>query len=202
MDNPDTINNRDKDNPADEEQTGGHQKRSMDNPDKDNQGQDNPEKDNLAAGEHQQRYKRFSYTIDTLQKAIEEVKAGRISSNKASKEYGIPKGTLIKKLHSNEPLRLKMGPSSVLTNDKKWMELFLKRHPKIGFRNSEIVSRARALVTEAKIREWFDELVEYLKEEKSEDILNCPDRIYNHYIHTAYIKYYVISMLQVIFLNP
>lgn len=39
---------------------------------------------------------------------------------------------------------------------KKWLELFLKRKPAIGKRNAEIISKARASVTETEIRQWFE----------------------------------------------
>lgn len=188
--------------------------------------EDDVDRPDHAVAEGKKGYKRFAYNIETLQKAIEDVKSGRSSANKASKVFGIPKGTLIKKLHSNEPLNLKMGPSSVLTPKeeskleewilgkaklgfpmhpeevkdavekiirdlgretpfinyrpgRKWMDLFLKRHPNIVKKNAEIVSKARSQVTESKIRDWFRELLEYLKEENAEDILDCPERIFN-----------------------
>ncbi|XP_046674889.1 uncharacterized protein LOC124363674 [Homalodisca vitripennis] len=62
---------------------------------------------------------------------------------------------------------------------KKWLELFLKRHPNIAKDNTEIISKARASVTEPQIREWFSELKNYLKDVNAEDILNDPTRIFN-----------------------
>lgn len=62
---------------------------------------------------------------------------------------------------------------------KKWMQLFLKRHPQITKRHAEIISKARALVTEPMIRKWFQGLREYLQEENADDILNYPERIFN-----------------------
>lgn len=135
-------------------------------------------------------YCRFKYKVEDLKKAIEEVKAGNISANKASKVYSIPKGTLINKLKSKDPFLRKMGPPSVLSHEeenrlidlildkaklgfpmneedlkdavqkvlndskrttifknnrpgKKWVELFLKRHPEISKKNPEVISKAR-----------------------------------------------------------
>lgn len=62
---------------------------------------------------------------------------------------------------------------------KKWMQLFLQRHPNITKRHAEIISKARASVTEPMIRKWFQELRQYLEEENSIDILDNPARIFN-----------------------
>lgn len=62
---------------------------------------------------------------------------------------------------------------------RKWLKLFLQRHPKISIRNTEIISKSRASVTEAAIRGWFQELHNYLQTENCTDILNDPTRIFN-----------------------
>ncbi|KAF2905611.1 hypothetical protein ILUMI_00565, partial [Ignelater luminosus] len=160
-------------------------------------------------------YQQFKYSIQDLQAAAEAVQNGVLSANKASKEYHIPKGTLINKLHGKSTISVrKMGPVPVPTIDEenipeswirrkaeigfpvhpeevkfalqkvleeiqkpnffrnnrpgdKWLQLFLKRKPNILKRNAEIISKTRASVTEAKIRNWFDDLKKYLKEENA-----------------------------------
>ncbi|KAJ8969389.1 hypothetical protein NQ314_001788 [Rhamnusium bicolor] len=62
---------------------------------------------------------------------------------------------------------------------RKWLKLFLNRHPKITQRSAEIISKARASVSEAGIRNWFQELNEYLQHENCAEILNDPSRIFN-----------------------
>lgn len=62
---------------------------------------------------------------------------------------------------------------------KKWMQLFLQRHPNITKRHAEIISKARASVTEPMIRKWFQELRQYLEEENAINILDNPARIFN-----------------------
>lgn len=62
---------------------------------------------------------------------------------------------------------------------RKWFALFLKRHPEIVLTNTEVISKARAAVTEESIRKWFDILNEYLQEENAQDIFDDPSRIYN-----------------------
>lgn len=62
---------------------------------------------------------------------------------------------------------------------KKWMQLFLQRHPNITKRHAEIISKARSLITEPLIRKWFAGLQEFLQQENVADILDDPDRIYN-----------------------
>lgn len=61
----------------------------------------------------------------------------------------------------------------------KWFKLFMKRHPEIKKRNAEVISKARAAVTEKSIRYWFSDLKLYLEEEGILDILNDGKRILN-----------------------
>jgi len=62
---------------------------------------------------------------------------------------------------------------------KKWLFSFLKRHQEIGKRHTEIISKARAAVTENSIRLWFDGVSSFLKEEGYSDILCDSRRIIN-----------------------
>ncbi|XP_022826400.1 uncharacterized protein LOC111356328 [Spodoptera litura] len=62
---------------------------------------------------------------------------------------------------------------------KKWLKLFLNRHPEITKRNAEVISKGRAAVTESAIRAWFKELDQFLIEEDALDIKNNPSRIFN-----------------------
>ena len=63
--------------------------------------------------------KRFSYSQEQLNEALNSVRNNKLTANRASKEYHIPKGTLINKLHETVPLNRKMGPPPVLTNDEE-----------------------------------------------------------------------------------
>ncbi|KAJ8971514.1 hypothetical protein NQ314_000656 [Rhamnusium bicolor] len=63
------------------------------------------------------------------------------------------------------------------TPGKKWLELFLKRHPIVRQKHAEYINKARASVTEEKIREWFSETTTLLG--KNIDILNFPAKIWN-----------------------
>lgn len=172
------------------------------------------------------KYSRFRYTEADLSAAIDSVRRNEISANKAAKQYGIPKGTLISKLHGDTPIERRMGPDTVLTQEeearlekwildkaslgfpmhpnevreavqkilkaekrpnpftddkpgRKWLKLFLKRHPKIAQKNAEIISKARAAVTEGSIRWWFGKLEGYLEEEDALDILEDGSRQLN-----------------------
>lgn len=62
---------------------------------------------------------------------------------------------------------------------KKWLFSFLKRHQEIGKRHTEIISKARAAVTENSIRLWFDGVSSFLKEEGYSDLLCDGKRIIN-----------------------
>jgi len=62
---------------------------------------------------------------------------------------------------------------------EKWMKLFLKRNSEITKRNTEVISKARAAVTEEKIRDWFQELDDFLMNQNCRDVLDDPSRIFN-----------------------
>lgn len=57
---------------------------------------------------------------------------------------------------------LKSSPRKKPFNDdrpgKKWLISFLKRRHEIGKKNTEIISKARATVTENSIRLWFNDV--------------------------------------------
>lgn len=59
---------------------------------------------------------------------------------------------------------------------KKWLKLFLQRHPNIAKRNTEIISKSRASVTEEAIREWF---AEFLTNDNLLDMIGDPTRVFN-----------------------
>ncbi|KAJ8895057.1 hypothetical protein PR048_000382 [Dryococelus australis] len=60
---------------------------------------------------------------------------------------------------------------------KKWLKLFLKRHPDIKKRNTEIISKSCASVTEEGLHEWYSEVRAYLMEENCIDIVEDAIRI-------------------------
>ncbi|CAG5030687.1 unnamed protein product [Parnassius apollo] len=62
---------------------------------------------------------------------------------------------------------------------QKWLKSFLKRHPEISLRVPENFSKDRVLVTEATIRNWFQNLRKYLTKINASDVLNDGNRIFN-----------------------
>lgn len=60
-----------------------------------------------------------------------------------------------------------------------WYMNFLKRNPEISLRSAESINKARARVTEESIRLWFRELENFLKETGHQEVLECPERIFN-----------------------
>lgn len=58
-------------------------------------------------------------------------------------------------------------------------KLFLKRHPKLVHRTSEVVTGASSNVSETDVRKWFSGIQKYLTEKQYLSILNDPTRIYN-----------------------
>lgn len=61
----------------------------------------------------------MQYTPEVLQEASGQINSGKISINKASKQFLIPKGILVNKLHSGTNRLIKPGPSPVLTCEEE-----------------------------------------------------------------------------------
>ncbi|XP_015114565.1 uncharacterized protein LOC107039464 [Diachasma alloeum] len=60
----------------------------------------------------------------------------------------------------------------------KWLTLFMKRHPEISTKNSEIVSRAKITVTQEGLKEWFIETRSFLTKKHCLDVLDLPGSIF------------------------
>lgn len=65
------------------------------------------------------KYERFRYTQETLERALRSIANGELTINKASNLYKIPKSTLHNKLTNKVPLQRKMGPPSELSVDEE-----------------------------------------------------------------------------------
>ncbi|KAF6210009.1 hypothetical protein GE061_015764 [Apolygus lucorum] len=131
-------------------------------------------------------YKRFQYSQESLEKALGLIKEGKLSLSKASKDYGIPKGTLFNKIHdvkdSIQQVLKECPRPNPFTDDKpgsKWLSLFLRRHPEIHKMNAEVISKARACVTEESLRRWFAELKECMANNICSDIFEDGRRVLN-----------------------
>lgn len=61
----------------------------------------------------------------------------------------------------------------------KWFSSFMKRHPILGTRNAEGVTKASACVSEEDIRKWFSEISKYFEEQGLTEVIKDPTRIYN-----------------------
>lgn len=62
---------------------------------------------------------------------------------------------------------------------KKWLSLFLQRHPQITERKPEKLSKVRATVSEKCIHNWFTEVKTTLDEMNASNVLEDPSRIFN-----------------------
>lgn len=69
------------------------------------------------------------------------------------------------------------SPSVENKPGRKWFDSFLKRHPIVRQNHVEYVNKARAEITESKIRNWFAEITELLQEDTY--ILEYPERVWN-----------------------
>lgn len=85
-------------------------------------------------------------------------------------------------LNSVQHLMLELKRDNPFANNrpgKKWYASFLKRNPMISERTSQNLTITRASVTTGQLTDWFNEIFNYLQENKYDDILNDPKRIFN-----------------------
>uniref|UniRef100_A0A6P7GXW1 Uncharacterized protein LOC114348123 n=1 Tax=Diabrotica virgifera virgifera TaxID=50390 RepID=A0A6P7GXW1_DIAVI len=80
----------------------------------------------------------------------------------------------IKKLVEDSQLKT---PFKANTPGRKWFHLFMRRFPELSLKQSEYINRARSLITEEKIRNWFKETLDLLGDDKH--VLDDPARIWN-----------------------
>ncbi|XP_063215801.1 uncharacterized protein LOC134527237 [Bacillus rossius redtenbacheri] len=62
---------------------------------------------------------------------------------------------------------------------RKWCTSFLKRNPGLTLRTAQNLTSSRAAVSQEQISAWFREVYKYLEENKLEDVLSDPRRIFN-----------------------
>ena len=62
---------------------------------------------------------------------------------------------------------------------KKWVTLFMKRHPNIAPRTAEKLAKNRSALTKEALERWFIDVENELKAEKKFDVLQFPERIFN-----------------------
>lgn len=74
------------------------------------------------------------------------------------------------------------GRDNPFTNNQpgeKWFKLFMRRHPDISQRHTEVINMGKARVTEEKIKQWHESLKDHLVQENALSILEDPSRIFN-----------------------
>lgn len=62
---------------------------------------------------------------------------------------------------------------------RKWYEGFLRRHPSLALRTTQGLTQSRSAITEKKIRNWHEEVQNYLISENLMDVVHDPSRIFN-----------------------
>lgn len=62
---------------------------------------------------------------------------------------------------------------------RKWFIGFCKRNPQVSNRMAQNLTKSRASVSEVALKNWFQEVYDYLKEENLDYVLNHPERIFN-----------------------
>lgn len=62
---------------------------------------------------------------------------------------------------------------------RKWVNLFLKRHPEVSRRVPSALSKQRTNVTEESIRKWFAEISTYIYVERLQNTLRNPASVFN-----------------------
>lgn len=73
----------------------------------------------------------------------------------------------------------KINPFNHGIPGRKWLKLFLKRHPNISRRIPSALSKQRTTVTEPKIRAWFDHIQSYFNTNKLHHVAADPARVFN-----------------------
>ena len=80
------------------------------------------------------KYERFKYSVKDLEDALEAVRSGQLSLNKASIQFNVPKATLSTKLRGKTIENRRMGPLPVLSfKEEKLLEDWIVGKAKIGF---------------------------------------------------------------------
>ncbi|XP_038064690.1 uncharacterized protein LOC119735070 [Patiria miniata] len=75
-----------------------------------------------------------TYIQENLEKAVEKIKLGEISVGKASLAYGIPKTTLLDKMHGRTPLQTRQGPNPILTDEEELgLVTWIAQKPKMSY---------------------------------------------------------------------
>lgn len=62
---------------------------------------------------------------------------------------------------------------------KKWVELFLKRHPEISERIPQTLTVPRATISKEKLFSWFEEIEAYVSENNLTEVIADPVRVFN-----------------------
>ncbi|KAJ4430609.1 hypothetical protein ANN_19197 [Periplaneta americana] len=84
-------------------------------------------------GNEKKAYGRFQYSED-IYAAVEAIHRNQMSANTATKEYKIPKVTLINKLHGKVLMERKMGPTATLEKEEEGrFENWITAEAKLGF---------------------------------------------------------------------
>ncbi|KAF2880023.1 hypothetical protein ILUMI_26144 [Ignelater luminosus] len=110
-----------------------------------------------------------------MEKALDAVRR-RVSVASASKAFRIPRITLLYKSKGKYPANVWMGPETILTLQiEELLVKWLLRIAEINAKSNQMQSD----LTEGKIRNWFQEINDYLAANHLQDIEKDPRRIYN-----------------------
>ncbi|KAJ8962087.1 hypothetical protein NQ318_018038 [Aromia moschata] len=96
-------------------------------------------------------------------------------------DHGFP-ATRLQLLDSVQIIMKKLKRPNTFVNDRpgrKWFHSFLKRHPQISEKLTQNLTKARSDLNEVKLRGWFNEVENYVKSKKLENVFTDPRRIFN-----------------------
>ncbi|KAF2891745.1 hypothetical protein ILUMI_14428, partial [Ignelater luminosus] len=104
-----------------------------------------------------------------------------MSISQACRLHTVPRATVQYRLHGTIlDIKKKTGPAPLPTNKGEEEILkFFKRHPELRSREAESINKARSVVTEESIRQWFGELQTFLKDNNFENVLKDSNRVIN-----------------------
>ena len=73
----------------------------------------------MASKENGRKKPKFQYSEKDMTEAINAVQNQGMSFKMASKTHGVPRSTLMNKVHGKPPLNRRMGPTTILTETEE-----------------------------------------------------------------------------------
>ena len=122
-----------------------------------------PPKDPLSTGKRTRV--QYTYTEETLQKALHEIKNGALTSKEAFKKYGIPYTTITGRLKGRQPRRVAHESQQVLSSIQEealcsWIEFYSAQGRPIGVSQIRLIAQDIVGTKKPPHRDWVRRFLE------------------------------------------